>query len=112
MSRLPFDELNALGERLKEHFNADGHIASGQDCDDIIDELLDLFLLAYAESVRSINEQFGTDIEPTAKEIEETIYRPCNGASWVDRVVAWYKAGGTRSDIMRIAETETHRISN
>jgi hypothetical protein len=111
-SLLPIDELNALEERLKQHFDEDGHIASKEDCEDIIDDLLDLYLLALAEAVDAVNQQFGTAIEPTPQEVQETVYRAIDGATWRDRVVAWYATGGTLADIMRIAETETTRIWN
>lgn len=109
---LPFDELNAMGERLKKHFNADGHIASKQDCDDIIDEMFELFLLAYTSAVESVNRQFETDYVPSLWEIENVLNKPVEGATWRDRVYAWFAAGGTLGDILRIAETETHRIGN
>lgn len=111
-SRLPIDELNVLRERLKIHFDERGHIKSRKDCEDIIDELLDLFLLYYAEGVEGVNEQFSTDIEPSAQEIQETVYRRIDGATWRDRVLAWYASDGTMADIVRIAETEAHRIGN
>lgn len=106
------DELNALRERLKRHFNERGQIASRKDCEDILDELLDLYLLALAEAVEAINQQFGTDIEPTPQEVQDTVYRRIQGATWADRVLTWYMTGGTIDDILRIAETEAHRIRN
>lgn len=124
MSRLPFDEINALNNRLsvrkldglrarlKQHFDDDGHIKSRKDCEDIIDELLDLYLLELAESVNSINEQFSTRIQPDPQEVQEIVYRAVDGATWEDRVWTWFETGGTESDIMRIAETEAHRIRN
>ena len=50
MTILPIDEINALEDRLAVHFEdgGKGRIKSRQDCEDIIDELLDLFLLSYA----------------------------------------------------------------
>lgn len=111
-SRLPIDELNALEKKLSVHFDANGHIKSRKDCEDIIDELLDLYLLALAEAVEGVNKQFGTSIEPTPQEVQETVYRRIQGATWADRVLAWYMSGGTIDDILRIAETEATRISN
>ena len=37
MTIMPFDELNAFKEQLPIHFDADGHIRSKQDEEDIID---------------------------------------------------------------------------
>lgn len=125
MSRLPFDEINALNKsrlpvreldgiqaRLERHFNNAGHIKSRKDCEDIIDELLDLYLLALAEAVNSINEQYSTRIQPDPQEVQEIVYQAVDGATWEDRVWTWFETGGTLPDIVRIAETETTRISN
>ena len=79
---------------------------------DIIDMMLDLFLLAYANGVTAVNEQFGTNIEPTPEDIERTVYQKIDGATWEDRVWTWYDEDGTEDDIMRIAETESHRDGN
>lgn len=123
---LPFDELNNLQTRLADHFTVEpqaasemdittpkrGQIKSKKDVYDIIDMLLDLFLLAYANGVEAVNEQFGTSIRPTTDEIEAAVYKRIDGATWVDRVWAWYDVGGTMEDIIRIAETEAHRDGN
>lgn len=118
---LPFDELNNLQTRLTEHFTVEEswtgtpskrRIRSKKDVYDIIDMLLDLFLLAYANGVASVNERFNTDIVPTPEELKATIYKKIDGATWEDRVWAWYEAGGDEADIMRIAETEAHRDGN
>jgi hypothetical protein len=111
MSILPFDELNAFKIRLSSHF-VNGRIRSRKDCEDIIDEMLDLYLLFYASGVDSVNSQFGTDIQPSAGEIQKTIYQKIDGATWEDRVWTWYETGGTEADIARIAETEAHRNGN
>lgn len=107
----PFDELNAFRLKLSGHF-ANGRIRSRQDCEDIIDEMLDLLLLAYASGVSSVNEQFGTSIQPTTAEIQNTIYQKIDGATWEDRIWTWYAVGGTEEEIARIAETEAHRDGN
>ena len=119
-TRLPIDELNILRTRLKEHFEdyedetgaVKTRIKSRKDVYDILDMMLDLFLLAYANGVAAVNEQFGTDFRPTTDEIEATVYKKIDGATWEDRVWTWYDEGGTEDDIVRIAETETHRDGN
>ena len=57
MTILPIDEINALEEKLKPHFedNGKGRIKSRQDCEDILDELLDLYLLCYADGATATN---------------------------------------------------------
>lgn len=108
---LPFDELNAFRSGLARHFE-NGCIRSRKDCEDIIDELLDLYLLAIANAVDAINSEFGTDVQLSAADIERIVYIRFDGAMWEDRVWSWYEAGGTMDDIMRIAETELHRDGN
>ena len=105
---LPIDELNVLKVKYGE---SDTPITDF-DLDDIIDDLLDLFLLSFANGVISINEKFGTDYAPSATKLEQTIYKKIDGATWEDRVRTWYETGGTTADISRIAETESHRIGN
>lgn len=107
----PFDELNVMKQRISVHFQ-DGKMKSRQDVEDIIDELLDLFLLAYANGVRTINEQFGSSVKPSAEELEKCIYQRIDGKTWEKRVWDWFDEGGTIDDIVRIAETEAHRIGN
>lgn len=108
----PIDELNALAVRITRHFDEHGRIKSRRDCEDIIDELLDLYLLALANGVRQVNEQFGKDIELSAEDVEGIVYLRINGLTWEDRVWEWYDTGGGVSEIMRIADTEAHRIGN
>ena len=111
MNLMPFDELNTLRDTLPIHFE-DGRIRSEEDKEDIIDELLDLFLLAYANGVEDTNEALGSDVQPDIEEVLETIDRPVAGETWRQRVSNYFDNGGTVADIMRIAETETHRDSN
>ena len=107
MTILPIDEINALEDKLKPHFNDEGKIKSRQDAEDILDEMLDLFLLSYAMGVDSVG------VEPPPLEtVEETLYKRIDGKTWVDRVWDYYDNGGTLYDIARIASTEAHRDTN
>ena len=109
----PFDEINSFSTVvLPKHFDERGRIKSKKDCEDIIDEMLDLFLLAYENGVDIVNEQFGGSYEPTLEEVERTVYHRINDLTWVDRVWEWYEKGGTAEDIVRIVETEAHRDGN
>ena len=106
MTILPIDEINALEDKLKPHFNDDGKIKSKQDAEDIIDELLDLFLLAYAMGADSVG------VEQPLENVQDTLYKRIDGKTWVDRVWDYYDNGGTLYDIARIASTEAHRDTN
>lgn len=111
MTILPIDEINALEERLAIHFE-DGRIRSERDRDDIIDELYDLFLLAYMDGVESVNATMNVQIKPSAETVRETIFEKINGKTWEERVREYYDNGGTLADIARIGATEAHRDAN
>ena len=113
MTIFPFDAINTFKSALSRHFYG-GRIKSEEDCEDIIDEILDLLLLAYANGVQYIDREFNVTInlEPTAEELNDVIYREVAGETWEQRVRHWYEEGGTEEDIVRIAETESHRVGN
>ena len=109
---MPFDELNTFESGLSIHFNADGKIQSKQDEKDIIDELLDLFLLSYANGVETVREDMQSNVVIPFEDVMETVDEKIAGKTWRDRVTEYYENGGTEYDIRRIAETEVHRIAN
>jgi len=112
MTILPIDEINALEDKLKPHFNDEGKINSRQDAEDIIDELLDLFLLSYANGATATNSELGTAEMPSVDAVDAAVYAPVAGETWRDRVMGYYDSGGTLYDIRRIAETDATRIYN
>ena len=109
MTILPIDEINALEDRLKPHFEDDGRgrIKSKQDCDEIIDELEDLLILAYTMGYDSVGGEL-----PPLETLEETLYKRIDGRTWKERVLDYYDNEGTLYDIARIASTEAHRDAN
>lgn len=114
MTILPVDEINAFEDRLKVHFTDEGkgRIKSRQDAEDIIDELLDLFLLAYANGATATNTELGTAVMPSVDAVDAAVYAPVAGETWRDRVMGYFDSGGTLYDIRRIAETDATRIYN
>ena len=108
---MPFDELNKVKEGLSIHFE-DGKIRSKADCEDIIDEMLDLFLLAYANGSEVTRSDLGSDYEPSLSDAMKTIDREVAGKTWRERVWDYFDSGGTIADIERIIDTETHRDAN
>ena len=108
---MPFDALNALKDALPAHFE-NGRIKSEADLDSILDMLEDLFLLAYANGVELTNESLSSSYKPTLDEVYETVDKEIAGKTWRERVKDYYSSGGSEGDIVRIAETETHRDSN
>ena len=112
-SILPFDELNAFIERLRTRY-ADGQLPQGNKAEeeDIIDELLDLFLLAYAMGNSVTNENLSSDWIPPVDEVMEVVDAKVAGETWRERVEDYFANGGSVDDLVRIAETETHRDAN
>ena len=108
MDLLPFDELNRLENGLSIYFE-NGKIRDKEAYYDIIDEMLDLFLLAYARGVEDANIQLGADVRRTADDAKQTVDEEVAGKTWRERMRDYYEQGGDISDIVRIAETETHR---
>ena len=112
-SILPFDELNAFIERLRTRY-ADGQLPQGNKAEeeDIIDELLDLFLLAYAQGNSVTNTNLSSDWMPTVDDVMKVVDEKVAGKTWRERVEDYFANGGTGEDLARIATTETHRIAN
>lgn len=111
MDMMPFDELNKFEDGLSIHFEG-GKIRSRQDAEDIIDELLDLFLLATANGMEAVNADMDADVLLPLDVALGIVDTEIDGQSWRDRVRGYYESGGTEYDIRRIAETETHRNAN
>jgi len=109
-SVLPFDELNRFVDSARERYGVEK--LPKEDKEDIIDELLDLFLLAYANGNEVTNARLSSDYTPTLDDVAETVDEEVAGKTWRERVEEYCDNGGTVEDIVRIAETETHRIAN
>ena len=112
-SILPFDELNAFIERLRTRY-ADGQLPQGNKAEeeDIIDELLDLFLLAYAQGNSVTNANLSSDWMPPVDEVMRVVDAKVADKTWRERVEDYFANGGSVDDLVRIAETETHRDAN
>lgn len=112
MDLMPFDELNKLEETMSIYFDESGHIRSEADLNDLIDDMLDLFLLAYAHGQTAVNEDLSSDVQAPLKEVMDTVDREVAGKTWRERMLEYFETGGTQGDVARIIETETHRDSN
>lgn len=109
-SILPFDELNAFRTRTITRFALEK--LTPEDEEDIIDELLDLFLLAYAQGNEVTNANLASDWQPTLDDVMSIVDEKVAGKTWRERVKDYFANGGTGEDIVRIAETDAHRIAN
>lgn len=116
-SILPFDELNNLTYTLKARFpsgklvNADGNFVKS-DLYDVIDMMLDLFLLAYAQGNSVTNANLSSNWTPTVDDAMKIVDRKVAGKTWRERVEEHFVNGGSVDDLVRIAETEAHRDAN
>ena len=111
-SVLPFDELNKLSDGIRQRYGKDHLPQSREEEEDIIDELLDLFLLAYAQGNEVTNANLSSDWMPPVDEVMRVVDKSIAGKTWRERVEEYFRNGGTVDDIVRIAETEAHRIAN
>ena len=109
-SVLPFDELNRFNTQIRERFGETKLVKDNSE--DIIDMLLDLFLLAYSTGSNVTNMNLGSAWTPTLNDVTKTVNKKVAGKTWEDRVKEYFSNGGNVDDIVRIAETETHRIAN
>lgn len=109
-SVLPFDELNRFADQIRQRYGKEK--LKAEDAEDIIDELLDLFLLSYAMGNEVTGENLGKTWQPTVDDVEKTVNAKVAGKTWEERVEDYFANGGSVDDIVRIAETEMHRIAN
>ena len=112
-SILPFDELNAFRVKLLERY-PDGKLVIKDDFEDILDWMLDIFLLAFAQGKEYAEQSLFAEVywEPSTKVVMETINKEVAGKTWIERVEEYFASGGSVDDLVRIAETEAHRDGN
>lgn len=111
MSILPMDELNRLEVEIRDRFG-DEHLKFDDDYEDVIDMMLDLFLLAYAMGNSVTNESLSSNYQPSVDEVMSVVDAKVAGETWRERVEGYFENGGTGADLARIADTEMHRIAN
>ena len=112
-SILPMDELNRVDSEIRERFGDETlEKRDKREEEDIIDELLDLFLLAYAMGNSVTNDNLSSDYAPSVDDVMKVVDAEVAGKTWRKRVEEYFSNGGTGADIARIADTEMHRIAN
>lgn len=105
-----FDELNILETKIEA--------AKDQDPEQLkrnrqyyIDEVTDLFVLAFVYGTREAQDQLNTEIMPDINEMDAVINERFDGKNYKDRLNEYFDSG-TASDIKRVLETDYHRIYN
>lgn len=111
-SVLPFDELNIFVATLRTRFPNGKLPKKRKEFEDILDEMLDLFLLAYATGNEVTNDNLQSDWQPTLDDVMETVDRKVAGKTWRERAEEYFENEGSVEDLVRIAETESHRDAN
>lgn len=110
MTLFPFDDLNRLeadGEALK---SPDTATKKGE-VDKYIDEVTDLFVMAYVYGTMDASAQLGEQIAPDMTKARAVIEERFNGKDYKDRI-SEYLSDGTDYDIRRVLETDAHRVYN
>ena len=144
-SILPFDEIEQfrlwVAEIIGDRSEGKEQLTKEEE-EDIIDEMLDLFLLAYARGVEVTNEDLAFNWQPPIEEVMKTVDAEVAGKTWRQRVKEYFtkarngeipnssgqtpagSQGGKESPdtesgqtnltdaLTRIAETEAHRDAN
>ena len=111
---MPFDDLNALRYSLVygQYTDADGKRRYVSTYADLEDEFEDILIMSYILGNKAAGEMLG--IEPTVDvdAMEKAVNKKIADKTWRERLREQLDNGGTVEDIMRIAETESHRDSN
>ena len=107
---MPFDELNALKTQISAVRSADPEQLK-KDADYFIDEVTDLFVMAYVYGTNEASQELGENIEPDLSEMRAVIEEKFDGKNYIDRLGEYF-GGGTDYDIARVLDTDAHRIYN
>ena len=111
---MPFDDLNALRYSLVygQYTDADGKRRYVSTYADLEDEFEDILIMSYILGNKAAGEMLG--IEPTVDvdAMEKAVNKKIADKTWRERLREQLDNGGTVEDIMRIAETESHRDTN
>lgn len=112
-----FDELDRFVDGFRTR-NIGRSEAKPTEEEDIIDELLDLYLLAYFEGSRQAAEELGFNVDPSVTDARGTIEKPIAGKTYRDRVREYLNGemgdttGTPAEAIARVADTDAVRIFN
>lgn len=109
MDRLmPFDELNVLSGKIREIY-ATG--TQEQEREGILDSVLDLLILSYLYGNEAANTMLGTEEAVDTERLDRAVTEEIAGETWIQRINK-YITSGTAEDVIRVVETDSHRIYN
>lgn len=105
-SILPFDELNQFDEKIRLRFGDAPIEDRREEEEDIIDELLDLFLLAYAMGNSVTNDNLSSNYTPSVDEVMNVVDAKVAGKTWRERVEDYFtKASNGEIPVSKPTET-------
>lgn len=113
-----FDELDVFLDGFRRRYFVHSEENPPKVDEDIIDELLDLYLLAYYEGSKDAGKELMMEVEPSVEDAERVINRPIADKTFRERVTAYLNGDmgettGTPAEaIARVAETDSVRIYN
>lgn len=110
--QMPFDELNILRQETADIMALP--VEERQQYRDFLyDELLDILILSYVFGNEAANDMLGTSIDIEQSELLASVGKEVAGETWVQRFEYYFAdESATAEDIMRVAETDSHRIYN
>ena len=111
---MPFDEINALKEELTfgQYVRDDGKVGYSKTREEIEDTIETILVLSYIYGTNAANDMLGTDFTPDVAKMDASINKRIAGKTWRERVRDYVDNGGTVEDIVRVADTESHRDTN
>lgn len=98
------DELNNLQTSLEQTETLDEK--------EVIDEVFDLLIIAYMNGNKAGNMDLSSDYEIVTDALQEAIYHKTEGKDFAERIREHINNGDSIADIMRVADTESHRVYN
>ena len=117
MPLLPWDRLNLVRTKIEsivieyEYGGAKRRHIPFRECEDFILEfLIDSYLMGW-ESAKEQLAPEGETPSPKTEEMYDCIYRKVAGENFVERIREYAGTGDVES-IMRVAETDSHRVFN
>lgn len=105
MTTFFFDRIDELKKKLSVELEQTQEIDE-QEC---IDAIYEILVLAFVYGVDDINEMLGISAKPNADILKDALAKKYDGKDYTDRIIE-YAVGGDLEGIVRVAETEAHRL--
>ena len=112
---LPWDELNEIRTKIEGTeetvTNENGLPVKRYNKAKCIDIIYDYLVYAYEMGVDNANEDMSSSYAPQDSEMRSVIYQKVADKDFTERVTEWAEKGSIDA-IMRVAETDAHRVLN